>query len=83
MILLISALLTAGYLITVSADAFFVPEPENAGDAEEIEPAPSENRRRLSLRMALPLFILAAAATLFGLFPNALTEFAASLFREF
>ncbi|MBO4766563.1 MAG: proton-conducting membrane transporter [Lachnospiraceae bacterium] len=82
-ILLISALLTAGYLITVSADAFFVPEPENAGNAEENDPVPSENRRRLSLRMAFPLFILAAAATLFGLFPNALTEFAASLFREF
>lgn len=77
-VLLISALLTAGYLLTVSADAFFGKEKEEETDGEKSEePAeePSEQsagKKRIFL--LTPLVILSIAAFVLGLFPNPLTE---------
>ena len=63
-ILLVSALLTAGYLLPVTMNGFF--PGEGAVQAEQKE-APG--------KMLVPLMIFAAAAVLFGVFPNPLTDF--------
>lgn len=72
-ILIISALLTAGYLLTVSADAFFVPRKE--GEAEEEKREEPAKGPEVSLKMLIPLVLLSAAALAFGLFPGVLTDF--------
>ncbi|MBQ6175309.1 MAG: proton-conducting membrane transporter [Clostridia bacterium] len=59
-VLLISALLTAGYLLTVSIKAFF---PGEGFHAEKCEP---------TAVMLVPLVTLAALSLLLGMFPNAL-----------
>ena len=64
--LLVSALLTAGYLMGPAADAWFVAKSEESG----------EEKCEVSWRMLVPLCVLAAAAILFGLFPEELTKFA-------
>ena len=106
-ILLVSALLTAGYLMGPAADAWFVakaPEHAEAKEAAEVSgaevaevsevaadvveateekkenaPAPettaTTSKREAGLRILIPLGILAAAAIVFGLFPNPLVEF--------
>ena len=57
-VLLISALLTAGYLFPVAVDAFF-PGEDFRGDTTKAEPSPL---------MTVPLMLLCAAALLAGLF---------------
>lgn len=61
--LLASALLTAGYLLPVTADAFF--PGERVGMA----------RREAGANMTAPLVLLSALALLLGAFPGGLTEF--------
>ncbi len=64
-VLLISALLTAGYLLTVTADAFFIARRE-----EEVEaPNPNPTAKDPGLLMIVPLVVLAALAVLFGILP--------------
>ncbi|MBR6955255.1 MAG: proton-conducting membrane transporter [Clostridia bacterium] len=67
-VLLISALLTAGYLLTVTIRGFFPGEGEGGKPLtfEKLEP---------SWRMWLPMVILAALSVLLGLFPGALIDF--------
>lgn len=65
-VLLLSALLTAGYLLPVTLRGFF-PGRDAASVGETKEPAGG---------MLWPLVFLAAAAVLFGMFPNALVRFA-------
>ncbi len=60
-ILMISALLTAGYLLPVVADAFFPGRAQEYYHKEKKEPC---------FLMTVPLCILAVAAILFGMFPN-------------
>ena len=60
-ILLISALLTAGYLLPISIDGFF-PGPEF--DYEHLE------KKDPTKQMLVPIMLLAAMALLFGMFPN-------------
>ena len=62
-VLLISALLTAGYLLTITANAFFGEEAEDAIPVKK------------SIFLLLPLILLAVATTVFGLLPNPLTNF--------
>ena len=62
-VLLISALLTAGYLLTISADAFF-------GKTEE-----ETARCPKSMYLLPPLIIGAILAVVLGIFPNPLTNF--------
>lgn len=59
-VLLTSAFLTAGYLLTISIQAFLPGADFDYGTLEPCEP------NRL---MTVPLLILAAAAVLFGIFP--------------
>ncbi len=71
-ILLISALLTAGYLLTITADAFFRPrqdgeEPENVTGTEG------------TFRMLIPVLLLAGAALVFGIVTSPLTDFLESI----
>ena len=60
-VLLISALLTAGYLLPISIDGFF-PGPDF--DYEHLEKKDPTNQ------MVVPIMILAGLAVLFGAFPN-------------
>lgn len=62
-VLLISALLTAGYLLPITIHGFL---PGAGTTWEKQEPA---------WTMLVPLFVLAAASLLLGLFPNALAAF--------
>lgn len=65
-VLLISALLTAGYLLQVTTKGFFPGK-----DAAEFEPSVGEAPRG----MLVPLAFLAVMAVLFGIFPNPLVRF--------
>lgn len=74
-VLLVSALLTAGYLLPVVTKGFFPGEsgacrPENTAGAGRKEPGAV---------MLVPLIILAALALVMGLFPGILTEYAREL----
>lgn len=62
-ILLISALLTAGYLLPITIKGFF--------PGEEYE---RPKRAEVNKTMLIPMLLLAAAIILFGLLPNGLTE---------
>ena len=64
-VLLISALLTAGYLLPVTMKGFF-PGHGEAVSAEKQEAKPG---------MLFPLAVLAAAAVLLGVFPNPLIQY--------
>lgn len=71
-VLLVSALLTAGYLLTITADAFFVAKEEGA-EHEEVK------RQDPGLFMLIPLLLLAALAILLGVFPNPLIDYLTKL----
>ena len=66
-VLLISALLTAGYLLTVSIRGFF------PGHGEDGKPKYFE-KNEPGLTMLIPLGILTALSVLLGLFPTALID---------
>ena len=82
-ILIISALLTAGYLITMSADAFFVEEaegePVKTDDPDAIDFEKEKTKREASPFMLVPLIILAAGTLVFGLFPSLLTDWVTAI----
>ena len=63
MVLLISALLTAGYLLPITMRGFFPGDDDRCTDLEKKEP---------SLLMLIPLIVLAALAVLLGVFPSGL-----------
>ena len=63
-VLLLSALLSAGYLLPVAVPAFF----PGAGHEDNYRPDASEPR----LSMLAPVILLTAAAIAFGIFPGAL-----------
>lgn len=69
-VLLISALLTAGYLLPITMDGFFVTK-----GTEGIEDKP----REASAWMLVPLLILALLTLGLGLFPNAILSFTQDL----
>ena len=69
-VLLVSALLTAGYLLPITVNGF-LPGADHAGG--------SLDKRDPAMTMLLPLLILAALAVLLGIFPNALTECIAAI----
>lgn len=70
-ILLISALLTAGYLLPVTIKGFFPGETYDKGAQDGVLEPPA--------KMLLPLAILAVLTLLLGLFPNPLIDFAGRL----
>lgn len=65
-ILLISALLTAGYLLPITIKGFLPGADFDYGSLQKREP---------NLWMLIPLIILAALSVGLGIFPNPLTEF--------
>ena len=69
-VLLTSALLTAGYLLPITVSGFLPGADYNYGALEKKEP---------NLNMLVPLLILAALAVLLGVFPDALTKFLAEI----
>ena len=64
--LIVSALLTGGYLIPIFVDAFFPGQDYEYNKLTNFEP---------SKFMTLPLIILTAAGVLLGMFPNFLIDF--------
>ena len=68
--LLISALLTAGYLLPITISGFFPGEDFDYGGLKKREPG---------VLMTLPIALLTALSVLAGLFPNVLTDFIARL----
>ncbi|MDD2954814.1 MAG: proton-conducting transporter membrane subunit [Oscillospiraceae bacterium] len=69
-VLLVSALLTAGYLLPVVAEGFFPGKDFDFAKLKKSEPGPG---------MTVPLILLAAAAVLLGMFPGPLSAFIQSL----
>lgn len=75
-VLLVSALLTAGYLLPVAMKGFF--PGQEAGESADQETAPVRGRE-LSYAMLVPLMVLAAAAVLTGIFPGPLIRYASKI----
>ena len=69
-ILLVSALLTAGYLLPITVNGFLPGAEYDYAALEKKEP---------NLTMLIPLLILAALAVLLGVFPKTLTDYLADL----
>lgn len=65
-VLLISALLTAGYLLPITIKGFLPGETFDYGNLQKKEP---------NLWMLIPLIILAVLSIALGMFPNPLTEY--------
>jgi multicomponent Na+:H+ antiporter subunit D len=65
-VLLVSALLTAGYLISIFASAFFPGAKFDYKNLKNTEP---------SKLMTVPLIILSACCLIFGMFPTPLMNF--------
>lgn len=69
-VLLVSALLTAGYLLPITVNGFLPGADFDYG---------SLKKKESCLTMLLPLLILAALAVLLGVFPNPLTDYITAL----
>ena len=69
-VLLTSALLTAGYLLPITVNGFLPGADYDYAGLQKKEPC---------LTMLLPLLILAALAVLLGIFPNPLADYIAAL----
>lgn len=69
-VLLVSALLTAGYLITIVLKGFF------PGDDFDYQ---KEKKQEASLLMTVPIIVLTIGAVVFGMFPTQLIEFVTSI----
>lgn len=65
-VLLVSALLTAGYLLPVTMKGFFPGSEKGVCEPKKLEP---------KMGMLLPLAILAGAAVLLGVFPNPMIQY--------
>ncbi|WZL73362.1 monovalent cation/H+ antiporter subunit D family protein [Clostridiaceae bacterium 35-E11] len=63
-ILLVSAFLTAAYLLPIVVTAFF--HPENPKDDQKLDPPP---------KMLIPIILLTGIVVLLGLFPNVVLHF--------
>ena len=70
-ILLISALLTAGYLFPIVIRGFIV---GNGGHGHDAEPAPVYERNDAPWMMLIPLLVLSVLSVLIGMFPGALID---------
>ena len=70
MVLLVSALLTAGYLLPITVNGFLPGADYNYETLQKKEP---------NLTMLVPLVILAGLAVLLGIFPGQLTDFLAGI----
>ena len=71
-ILLISALLTAGYLLPITVQGFLPGEDFDYKNLKKKEPVKM---------MLLPIMVLAVLAILLGVFPNSLTDFISNIVK--
>ncbi|MDO4554539.1 MAG: proton-conducting transporter membrane subunit [Lachnospiraceae bacterium] len=69
-VLLISAVLTAGYLIPITAKGFFAGETGAGKKGRE-----ADYKREISPLLAVPILIFAVLIVFIGLFPDSLVEF--------
>lgn len=69
-VLLVSALLTAGYLLPVTIKGFFPGEEAGSTDMSKKEPSPF---------LLMPLVVLAALALLLGILPNPLIRYVSEI----
>ena len=76
-VLLVSALLTAGYLFPIAMRGFFPGVEECSEQVARLE------KKEPPLLMLLPIVVLAAAAVLLGVFPNGLIGFCRNLAAYF
>ena len=76
-VLLVSALLTAGYLLPIAMRGFFPGVEECSEQVARLE------KKESPLLMLLPIVVLAAAAVLLGVFPNGLIGFCRNLAAYF
>ena len=65
-VLMVSALLTAGYLLPIVSDAFF------PGDHFDTERLHQPQKKHLNWRMRGPMLLLSVGVVMLGIFPNAL-----------
>lgn len=72
-ILLVSALLTAGYLLPVTIQGFFPGADYDYGALKKKEPSPL---------MTIPILILTILSVLIGLFPNELVSFLSQIIEK-
>jgi multicomponent Na+:H+ antiporter subunit D len=70
-ILLVSAFLTAAYLLPIVVTAFFHPQPVQ--DQEKLEPPG---------KMLVPIVLLTGIVVLLGLFPNVVLHFIEDIVKE-
>lgn len=73
MILLVSALLTAGYLLPVTIQGFFPGADYDYGALKKKEPSPL---------MTIPILILTILSVLIGLLPNELVSFLSQIIEK-
>ena len=78
-VLLVSALLTAGYLLPVAMKGFF---PGVGAEPESRDEGDKGSGHEIPRGMLLPIFILAAIAVLLGIFPNPLVRYASAIARS-
>ena len=72
-VLLTSALLTAGYLLPITVNGFLPGADFDYGSLQKKEP---------NMTMLLPLLLLALLAVLLGVFPNPLTRYLAGIVAQ-
>ncbi len=77
-VLLVSALLTAGYLLSITVRGFYYEEPLSGSGA----PAFGEERRKPDAWMLVPMILLTALAVLFGVFSNPVMECIVPIAKE-
>ncbi len=81
-VLLISALLTAGYLLPVTIKGFLPGEDWKADGCEKVSSSVKESKvpsLEPPKEMRIPLIVLACLAVLLGIFPNLLLKFVNSI----
>lgn len=77
-VLLVSALLTAGYLLPVVTRGFF-PGETSQGNCPGETPSEETRRQQVPGAMLIPLLVLAALALCMGVFPGIFTEYAGGI----
>lgn len=80
-VLLVSAVFTAGYLLPITIRGFLPGAIEEQTDEEPAADMVPEQTREVTPWMLVPMCVLTIAAVGFGMFPGALSEFILSICR--
>ena len=74
-VLLVSALLTAGYLLPVTMQGFFPGEEEEESEGKAPKTSKKRQKCEPSLWMLIPLIILAVLVVALGVYPNGIIQY--------